>query len=246
MKVLVLDIETRPAQAYVFGLYDQNIGIHQITDPGGVICFAAKWVGQKKIIYKSTYHHSHEEMVKTAWQLMDEADAIVHFNGKAFDMKHLHREFLLAGMTPPSPHKDIDLLTVARGRFKFLSNKLDNLANELGIGSKVKHTGFELWLGCIANDPASWKMMKEYNIHDVVLTEKLYVKLLSWVKNHPSVPLHDGDDGEACRNCGSHELQRRGFAYTTVSRYQKVVCKDCGTWGQLGTRDGAATLRAVG
>ena len=48
-KVLVIDIETSPNVVYAWGLWDQNIGISQVIEPSRVLCFAAKWVGQKKV-----------------------------------------------------------------------------------------------------------------------------------------------------------------------------------------------------
>ena len=47
-------------------------------------------------------------------QLMDEADVMVGWNSAAFDRKHLNREFLQAGMTPPSPSREVDLMKVVK------------------------------------------------------------------------------------------------------------------------------------
>lgn len=247
MKALILDIETRPSLGYVWQLWEQNVSLSQLVEVGEVICFAAKWLDGKKVTFKSVYHNSKEDMIQTAWNLMDEADAIIHYNGRAFDIKHLNREFLLAGMTPPSAHKDIDLLTVAKSRFKFVSNKLDHVAEQLGLGNKVDHSGFGLWVGCMNNDKASWTTMKEYNIHDVILTEQVYYKLLPWIKNHPNVALYDTKDSTepTCKNCGSANLQRRGYYYTAVSAFPQVVCKDCGAWSRLPERVKSATTRAL-
>jgi hypothetical protein len=97
VKLLTLDIETSPNLAYVWALFDQNVGLNQLVEVGSVICFAAKWYGEKKIHYHSDHHDGHEAMVAAAWNLIDEADAVIHYNGKAFDIKHLNREFVLAG-----------------------------------------------------------------------------------------------------------------------------------------------------
>ena len=136
-KVLILDIETAPNLAHVWGLWQQNVAPVMVEEWSRVICFAAKWYGKKKVHFHSDFHDGHEEMVKRAHALMDEAHVIVHYNGKAFDVKHLNREFLRAEMHPPSPHKDIDLLTIARSTFKFPSNKLDAVSRELGVSTAV-------------------------------------------------------------------------------------------------------------
>ena len=77
-------------------------------------------------------------MIKEIHKLVDEADAIITYNGKRFDMPILNKEFLLLGFDLPSPYKDIDLLNTARQNFKFASNKLDYISQELGIGMKQK------------------------------------------------------------------------------------------------------------
>ena len=45
MKTLLIDIETKPHKAYCWGLFDQRIGLNQIVEPGGTLCWAAKWLG---------------------------------------------------------------------------------------------------------------------------------------------------------------------------------------------------------
>src|SRR5690606_13551645 len=104
VKILTLDIETRPNLAYIWGLWDQNAGLNQVAEFGSVISFAAKWHGKKPVEFRSDFHDGHTAMVQRAWELIDEADVVVGYNSKSFDMKHLKREFVLAGMTPPSPH----------------------------------------------------------------------------------------------------------------------------------------------
>lgn len=245
-KALVLDIETRPNLGYVWALWDQNIGLNQLVDVGQVICFAAKWLGEpdSKIVFYSDHHDGHAKMVKAAHRLIDEADAVIHYNGRAFDIKHLNREFLLQGLAPPSPHKDIDLLQVARSRFKFPSNKLDHVSQALGVGEKVKHEGFDLWTKCMAGDAAAWKRMRRYNVGDIKITEAVYLKLRPWIKTHPHVGMFTGDL-DSCPKCGSTQLTRRGTVYTTVQAYQQFQCKTCGGYSRSARRtpDTATTTR---
>jgi hypothetical protein len=93
-------------------------------------------------------------------------------------------------------------MKVVRSQFKFPSNKLDYVAQKLGVGAKVQHSGFQLWLDCMAGIPKAWKMMKEYQIQDVNLLLDLYDILLPWIKNHPHVGVSQ-DKPKGCRNCGS-------------------------------------------
>jgi uncharacterized protein YprB with RNaseH-like and TPR domain len=207
-------------------LFNQHIGLNQIVKPGGVICFAAKWHGEKKVEFRSDLHDGHDEMIRRARALCDEADATITYNGKGFDNKHLRREWVLAGLDPASPHVDIDLLSVVRKQFRFASSKLDHVARELGLGAKVKHSGFEMWPACMAGDAKAWKMMRLYNIHDVRLTEALYDRLLPWVSPHPHRGLY-GHERAGCPKCSSMQVIVRGYRRTKTGRYQQFQCNDC-------------------
>jgi DNA polymerase elongation subunit (family B) len=230
VKLLTLDIETSPNLAYVWGLWDQNVGLSQLAEASEVMCFAAKWHGTKKVEFYSNHHDGHDEMIAQAHRLMDEADAIITYNGRSFDMKHLRREMVLAGMTPPSPHKDIDLIQTVRQQFRFASNKLEHVAGELGIGHKLKHHGFEMWLDCIRGDEKAWAVFKRYCQQDVLLTERLYDRLLPWIANHPHHSLFVDEGSPSCQNCGGSDIESRGWATTTLGRYRRFQCKACGKW----------------
>ncbi|HEX7129113.1 MAG TPA: hypothetical protein VF217_03475, partial [Rhodanobacteraceae bacterium] len=122
----------------------------------------------------------------------------------------------------------VDLLKTARSRFRLASNKLDFVAQQLGLGKKVEHKGHELWLGCMNGDAESWRVMERYNKQDVILLERVYDRLLPWIKGHPNHSTHSGD--LVCPYCGGTHYQRRGEAVTAAGRYWRYQCKDCGGW----------------
>ncbi len=227
MRILLIDIETSANTAYVWGLFQQNISISQIIESSGMLCFAAKWLGEKEVYFKSIMNGSRKSMLKLAHKLLSEADAVIHYNGARFDIPVLMREFLLADMGPPAPFKQIDLLRVARNKFKFASNKLDYVAQALGLGKK-KDTNFQLWIDCVNKDPAAWAKMEAYNIQDVILLEKVYGKFLPYITNHPNIGVHLNDT--VCPNCGSHSYQRRGRSFLSAGSYQRYQCNACHHW----------------
>lgn len=236
MRILAYDIETSPLITYTWGLFNQNIGITQIEEPTRVMCFAARWVDEpkNKIMFFSEHHDTREEMVSQAWDLIDEADAVLHYNGKSFDTKHMNREFLMAGLSPPSPVKEIDLLQAVRKVFKFPSNKLQYVSQTLGIGEKAKHEGFDLWLKCMAGDPAAWERMKRYNLQDVHLLIDMYQRLLPWLTGLPNAQLY-GANEDICPKpfCGG-KVHKRGFRPTSLGFYQRYQCTKCGGWSTSG------------
>lgn len=228
MKVLFLDIETAPNTAYVWRLFKENVGIKQIVETSYVMCWAAKWMDEDHIIFDSVHQSDMHKMLAHIHSLLDAADVVVHFNGTSFDIPTLNKEFILHGFAPPAPYKQVDLKLVAKDKFRFTSNKMDFIAKFLGEGAKVDTT-FELWVDCMKNDKEAWAKMREYNIHDVVVLEKLYYRFLPWISKHPNVALYS-EARLCCPNCGSLEYQKRGFHYTTVSKFQRYSCNHCGNW----------------
>ena len=236
-KILLLDTETAPNTAYVWGLFKQTIGINQLTDSSYVMCWAAKWLGEEEAYFDSVKRSSSLDMLLNIHSMIEEADAVVHYNGTRFDMPILNKEFLLHGIPPPAPYKQMDLLRVARQRFRFTSNKLDYVAQALGVGEKTKHPGQQLWTDCMAGKAEAWKTMEEYNIQDVYLLEKVYDKFLPWIKNHINLSLYKA--GICCPNCGSEHTQRRGYYYTSAGKYQRHQCQSCANWFRTGTTEAA-------
>ncbi len=228
MKILLLDIETSPNLAYVWGLWQQNISINQIENSGYVLCWSAKWLDGDEIYFNSVHKSKAEIMLHDIHKLLDEADAVIHYNGTKFDIPTLNKEFLLYGFTPPAPYKQIDLLNTCRKVFRFPSNKLDYVSQTLGLGEKVRHEGHELWVKCMNGDGEAWLKMEEYNKKDVELLEPLYKRLLPWIDKHPNRATYE--EGVCCPNCGSLEYQRRGSYMTTTQKYVRYQCQGCGTW----------------
>lgn len=242
IKTLILDIENSPSLAHVWRLFRVNVSLNQLMETGGVICFAAKWLDEEEVMFVSDYEVRHIDMIETAHGLLDEADVVVHYNGSKHDIPHLNREFLQAGLGPPAPFQEIDLLKVVKKKFNFTSNKMDHVTSELGIGEKVAHEGHLLWVKCLEGDPEAWERMEEYNRQDVLLTEELYKRVLPWIENHPHKGLYL-DEEAVCPNCGGSELEKRGFSYTGVSKFQRFRCKGCGRWSRGGKRVGAVERR---
>jgi DNA polymerase elongation subunit (family B) len=230
LKILALDIETAPNTAYVWGLFKENIPLERLIETGRVMCFAYKWIGAEKVHFMSEHKHGHEETIRAAKKVLDSADAVLTFNGERFDLPILNREFLQYKIEPPAPYRSIDLLRVARRRFRFTSNKMDHLATELGIKGKFKHSGFELWVDCMAGKRAAWKEMETYNKQDVEVLIELYHRLLPWIDTHPNHGLYIDGDEPVCTNCGSEDVQSRGVQHNKTLSYKRFQCGDCGTW----------------
>jgi len=227
LRTLVLDIENSYVLGGVWGLFNQNLSLDQMLDYGTVLCWAAKWHGEKAITYRD---YTQLDFLDELWGMLDDADAVLTYNGRRHDIPLLNREFIKMGMGPPSPFKHIDLYETVKRNFKFPSGKMQHVLTELNLPTKVEHEGFKLWVKCLEGDEKAWATMKKYNIQDVKVLEKLYDKMLPWINNHPNHSLHAKDF--VCPHCGSKHLQSRGVYRTTVGQYRRYYCKDCQSWSR--------------
>lgn len=235
-RILILDIETAPNIAYVWGAWKQNIGQKQWLTKSHILSFAAKWLGEDNIVYFENRKKNDRRIVRAVFELLDEADIVVAHNGKKFDLPTIIGRGIIHGLPPPSPYTIVDTVEVARRELRLVSNSLANLCEELGLPQKSDHKkfpGFELWLACLRGDDEAWQEMKEYNIDDVISLEALYLRLRPYMRNHPHVSRSTAREEINCPKCGSDEIQWRGYFYTRAGlSYHKFVCSECGGWGR--------------
>ena len=235
-RILLFDIETMANKAFVWGKYEQNV--IQYEKEWYMLSFAYKWLGEKEThvlaLPDFSYYKKDKtwdfQLVNTLWELFDQAEVVIAHNGKSFDVKKTYAKFIEHGLPPPSPVKIVDTKLIAKRYFSFNSNKLDDIGNLLGLGRKIDTGGFDLWLGCAKGDEKSWAKMKKYNKQDVILLEKVYLKMLPYIVDHPNLSVLD--DRGACANCDGEHLQKRGFGIRGQTRVQRYQCQDCGAWFQ--------------
>lgn len=208
---------------YGWRMFKENHSVEQVVEPPRVICFGAKWLGEKEVMFFSEWQHGTEGMLQAAYDLLHEADAVVGFNHKKFDLPHLNAEFFRLGWQSPPKPTIIDLQQIAKTNFRFLSNKLQFISQYAGIGHKIEHEGFPLWLKVMAGNLVAQKKMERYCKMDVKLTEKLYNRMKSYIYNHPA--FH-----RAKHDCGSTHAHSRGSRYTMTMRIQRLCCCKCGGW----------------
>lgn len=249
-KTLIWDCELKPNVVSAWSLFKPTIGINQIIEPAGIICFAWRWHGEAKTRFCSEWGDGYSGMISKLHGLFSDADVIAGYNSTAFDNKHANAAFVLEGLAPPAPYKEIDLYREVRKNFNFPSRKLDYIATQLGLGGKVAHSGMGLWNEVLRPSTASSgrqarALMKKYCMTDVDLTVDLYDILLPWLSPGVNAGLFIDEDDPACTNCGSRELQRRGWAYTTHARYRRYQCQACLRWLRSKRCERTGELRPV-
>lgn len=236
-KILLLDIETAPILGHVWSIWEQNISLNMIKSDWHILSWAAKWLGEpaSKVMYmdqrKAKNIQDDKLILNGIWKLLDECDILITQNGISFDIKKLNARFIMNGMKPPSSFKHIDTKRIASKKFAFTSNKLEYMTDKLCTKyKKLKHKkfpGFELWSECLKGNLAAWKEMEVYNKYDILSLEELYVKLQPW-DSSINFNVYSNEPSNKCA-CGSSDLIKNGFKYTSVGKYQRYVCNACGS-----------------
>lgn len=232
-RILILDIETSPMQAYVWKRWKENISLDQTISEWFMICWSAKWLGETDTfgdccIPDEIQEEDDMRICYSLWNILNEAEIVIAHNGSHFDIPMINSRFAIHGFLPPSPYKQIDTLDVAKRSFKFSSNKLDALAGYFNIEHKDP-TDFKLWKACMEGSREALNYMFSYNKKDVEILEKVYLKIRPWIKNHPNLATISMDDGLTCPICGGHDVIPipGKFAGTSVGQYQTYRCRDC-------------------
>lgn len=243
LRVLLYDLETSPNISYTWGTYQQDV--IKVKIPRQIICFSWKWLGEKQKHVESmsdskTYWERVSDgcswmspeirdnslIISKLHSLFCEADVTVGHNVEMFDDRRSNTEFARHHLKPPPPHRRVDTLKFARSKFDFNSNKLGDLGEFLGLGSKVKHPGFEMWEGCMSGIRRHWDMMKRYNVGDLDLLEKVYLELRPWMQRHPNMNAASGN--LACPRCMGKNLSHAKERITQTGKKIQFQCRDCG------------------
>lgn len=242
-KILVYDLEVSPTLAWTYGLWKTNV--IKVEQNPSIMSISWRWYGEETTHHESLASiprkrgtNANVALVKLIRELFDEADILVAHNANRFDNKVAVASFLKYNLTPPSPYKTVDTLTVARSVARFGSNSLNSLGEVLGLGTKTQVTHSSLWYDCLNGSKEAWEKMRIYNNQDVDLLYAIYERLRPYIKNHPNLGDLAQIDG-VCPKCESKRLQRRGFNKRRQGTVQRYQCMDCGGWtneAKLNTR----------
>jgi DNA polymerase elongation subunit (family B) len=180
MKILLWDLENSANIIDAWGTYEQNA--IQVRRHYEILCISYKWLGKKTL--KTMYRHGRgtdKGLIKGFSAVLAKADVIVAHNGDKTDIRKFNARLAYHGLPPTIVMRSVDTLKVARKHFQFNGNSLGDLAKFLGVGRKLKTSGYETWLGCEEGNKVSWTEMIKYNKQDVVILEGVFKKLRPWL-----------------------------------------------------------------
>jgi hypothetical protein len=232
-KLLFIDIETAPLRGYMWRLWKQDIPTKALISDWFILSWSCKWYGDdsmmsQRLNKQEVLHEDDKRIVETLWFLLNQADIVCAHNGKRFDIPKIRSRFLVNGLGPTRPYLQIDTLEVAKKEFNFSSNRLDYLAQVMGLERKME-TGLDLWIRCMEGDDDALKNLEIYNRQDVLVLEEVYLKLRPFIKTHPNYNLWSDTIDPVCPHCGSSNMMHEnGHYYTQTAQYDLHKCMDCG------------------
>lgn len=237
-KIILYDLEV--SRAIVEGYGNRwEFKVIKVVRPQELMCYAWKELDSTKTHYVGRHDFpTYKAFVKSLADVLNEADISIAHNGIGFDDKMSNTFFIKMGVDVPKPRKSIDTLRVARNKFKFQSNSLNDLAEYLNLGSKEKITYADLETDFMTKSPTprTLRLMKKYVKGDVTLLEKLYKVLRPFMTNHPNLATISNVPW-SCPKCQSKHLQSRGYHRTTTATYHTYWCVDCHGWSRERIQD---------
>lgn len=237
-KILALDVEMSYNISYHYDQWGVNIPWSRIKQRQFMICAAWQWVGEKKrhavsILddpkrFKSD-HTDDYHVVKTLWDLMNQADAVLAYNGIGFDFKEILTAAAKHDLGPLHNFVPLDPFRIAKAKFRFKGgNSLANLCDFFGLPQKSKVEEKD-WIGATEGNVQSIKKIVKYNLDDLPPLLGIWEKIKPYVPSKLNMNLFVDPitQPEVCAHCGGAELEQHRVRHfkITGARYQ-YKCKD--------------------
>jgi len=229
-KRLFFDIETAPNIGLFFEAgYKKNINYQSIIKERAIICICYKWEDCKDVHYLTwDAKQCDKKMLIEFIKVANSADEIIGHNSIKFDLAWIRTRCLFHRIHMPPNYVSIDTLNISRSKFRFNSNRLDYIAQYLGMGQKIK-TDFNLWKDILLHkDKLSLDKMVKYCKMDVILLEKIYKELSNHVENKTHYGVIFGGERGSCPECGSEKLHKqREFISSSGLKKIRYLCHVC-------------------
>lgn len=193
-----------------------------------IACATIKELGKKPKTfhawdYKQTHKNDDKKLCQALLKELSEADVIVTHNGLKFDMPFLQTRLALNNLNPLGSITHVDTLRIARNKYKFISNRLGDLAKFLKIKyQKHEHDGWKLWEELWAGKSSARKEMSHYNKYDVLVLEEIFKVFRPLIKTLP-IAKHGN-----CPCCHHAHVIKWGVYFRKSKAYIRYRCVACG------------------
>ena len=236
IKRLFFDIETSPMVTYTWRIGNKvSLTPDNIIDTWKIICIAYKWEHEDNVkVLRWDEFANEKEMLTDFIKIANRSDEIVGHNSDHFDIKKLRTRCIANGIRTFPKYRSLDTLTKSREYFAFDSNKLDYIAKFLGVGAKVEHEGFNMWVKCLKGDEEALSKMCEYCAGDVIILEDVFHSIQHYIKPNTHVGVHFGEGRYSCPTCGNNGLGGHSIDLIKTDVTEKgfisrvMECTECG------------------
>jgi len=208
IKRLFFDIETSPIVAYTWRVgWKLNIGTDNIIQDWKIICISYGWEDEDKV-HTLTWDKNQcdKQMLIDFIKIANTADELVAHNGDRFDIKKIRTKCIYHRIPMFPNYRTLDTLKKAKSGFTFNSNRLDYIAKYLGVGAKLEHEGFNMWVKCMQGDKDALADMVKYCEMDIVVLQDVFLVMQSYIKQNQHVGTLNMGRKCDCPSCGSSDV----------------------------------------
>ena len=202
------------------------------SDFGFILAIGYKWIGEKRTHVLSigdftakNFRARERALVKKFLAILNSADISVTHNGQRYDHPWINAKCVEYRLGFPKNIPQVDTLQIARKHLRTVSRKrLDTLSYYLGAHEEKTPVEGRIWIDAALGSSKALRYIIVHCRKDVEVLEEVYLLIRPLLAGHPRV-----QGFGPCRYCGSFDLIRRGFAYSSVRGPQiHLVCKTCG------------------
>lgn len=201
-------------------------------DFGHLLCIGYKFIGEKRVHILSVdqfkgrnFRAKEKALVKAFAEVVEGADISVTHNGQRFDHTYMNAKMLEYRLGALKPIPQVDTLMIARKHLRSLSRKsLQNISYYLGTSDEKTPVEGRIWVDAMTGSKKALKYIIDHCKADVLVLEEVYLTLRPLLQGHPRVQGYG-----PCRYCGSYDLWRKGYAFTSNRGPQIYLkCQTCG------------------
>jgi len=227
---LFFDIETSPMVVYSWRVgWKINIHTDNIIKDWKVICISYKWENEDKV-HNLTWDKNQcdKKMLQDFIKIANTSDEMIAHNGDRFDIKKIRTRCIFHRIPMFPSYRTLDTLKKAKSGFNFNSNRLDYIAKFLGVGAKLEHEGFKMWVKCMEGDKQALKDMVEYCDMDIIVLEDVYLAMQNYIKNNTHTGVHNDKLKASCPTCGSEDVSLVKNNFTALGTIKRQLeCNTC-------------------
>lgn len=246
-KILIYDIETPRLKGEIWWSGKQWVSGLDIHDEPKIISISWKWVGEDGV-YSDHWNietQDDKEMLQRFLKDYNEADLVVGVNNNRFDNRWINARALKHGLDVNTFVRSLDIQKEAKRLLRLPSYALAYLAEYFNVPiKKMKTEGIIMWRKIQYSEDLQerkeWmQKMIEYNIHDILATEGVYLRMLPVLDHIAHLGVAYGNGKYSCPHCGETDnIELFKTTFTKAGTVQHIMkCNEDGTKYKISNRE---------